>query len=148
MLIDVDTRKPLKFKTKASSPGGEEVTIQIYYDLLFKHCTLCGFLTHEKEYCPTNKDVTRYQEQIQRPGVFARVQLPHDHAVRQPYLNEQRPGNHQARPSYTDRNDHSFHRRNYDNHHKDCNDHVSRYDNARAGHTFKMIIIILCHNVT
>nr|VDC59090.1 unnamed protein product [Brassica rapa] len=41
LLIDVDTRKPLVFKKKVQSPDGEEVTITIKYDLLFKHSTVC-----------------------------------------------------------------------------------------------------------
>lgn len=52
MLLDIDTRRPLKFSRKAESPEGDEVTIRIKYDMLFKHCSTCGTLTHEKEYCP------------------------------------------------------------------------------------------------
>ncbi|KAG5415186.1 hypothetical protein IGI04_002753 [Brassica rapa subsp. trilocularis] len=65
MLLDLDSRRPLKFARKAESPEGDEVTIEIKYEMLFKHCSTCGMLTHEKEYCPS----------IQRQGVFARVQL-------------------------------------------------------------------------
>ncbi|WZZ87981.1 hypothetical protein YC2023_116560 [Brassica napus] len=32
---------------KLEAPEGD-VTIQIKYDMLFKHCTTCGYLTHEK----------------------------------------------------------------------------------------------------
>ena len=46
MLIDVDTRKPLTFTRKIASPEGDEVSIQIHYDKLFKHCTTCRMLTH------------------------------------------------------------------------------------------------------
>ncbi|KAF8080166.1 hypothetical protein N665_0970s0002 [Sinapis alba] len=53
MLINVDSKRPLKFERKAESPECEEVTIEIKYDMLFKHCTLCGLMTHEKGYCPT-----------------------------------------------------------------------------------------------
>ncbi|KAF3605199.1 hypothetical protein DY000_02047650 [Brassica cretica] len=63
--IDIDSRRPLKFARKAESPEGDEVTIEIKYEMLFKHCSTCGMLTHEKEYCPL----------LQRQGVFARVQL-------------------------------------------------------------------------
>ncbi|KAH0939027.1 hypothetical protein HID58_006488 [Brassica napus] len=64
MLLDIDSRRPLKFARKAESPEGDEVTIEIKYEMLFKHCSTCGMLTHEKEYCPS----------LQRQGVFARVQ--------------------------------------------------------------------------
>uniref|UniRef100_A0A0D3CF11 DUF4283 domain-containing protein n=1 Tax=Brassica oleracea var. oleracea TaxID=109376 RepID=A0A0D3CF11_BRAOL len=63
--IDIDSRRPLKFARKAESPEGDEVTIEIKYEMLFKHCSTCGMLTHEKEYCPL----------LQRQSVFARVQL-------------------------------------------------------------------------
>ncbi|KAG2282796.1 hypothetical protein Bca52824_054016 [Brassica carinata] len=65
MLLDIDSRRPLKFARKAESPEGDEVTIEIKYEMLFKHCSTCGILIHEKEYCPL----------LQRQGVFARVQL-------------------------------------------------------------------------
>ncbi|KAG5384874.1 hypothetical protein IGI04_036344 [Brassica rapa subsp. trilocularis] len=64
MLLDIDSRRPLKFARKAESPEGDEVTIEIKYEMLFKHCSTCGMLTHEKEHCPS----------LQRQGVFARVQ--------------------------------------------------------------------------
>lgn len=70
MLVDVDSRKPLKFKRKAESPDGDEVTIEFKYEMLFKHCTICGLMSHEKGYCPSLKP------HIERGGVFARVQIP------------------------------------------------------------------------
>ncbi|KAJ4876603.1 hypothetical protein Rs2_41621 [Raphanus sativus] len=73
MLIDVDTRKPLTFSRKIASKDGDEVTIKINYDKLFKHCRTCGMLTHEQAHC-LQKPVT--QEHSERQGVFARVQLP------------------------------------------------------------------------
>ncbi|KAL0786478.1 hypothetical protein Bca101_002724 [Brassica carinata] len=51
LLVDVDTRKPLIFTKKVQSPGGDEVSIQFTYDRLFKHCSYCGFLTHEAANC-------------------------------------------------------------------------------------------------
>lgn len=39
MLIDIDSRRPLKFSRKVESHEGEEVTIEIKYEMLFKHCT-------------------------------------------------------------------------------------------------------------
>ncbi|KAF2569593.1 hypothetical protein F2Q68_00025497 [Brassica cretica] len=65
MLLDIDSRRPLKFARKAESPEGDDVTIEIKYEMLFKHCSTCGMLTHEKEYCPS----------LNRQGVFVRVQL-------------------------------------------------------------------------
>lgn len=38
MLIDIDSRLPLKFSKKLEAPEGD-ITIQIKYDMLFKHCT-------------------------------------------------------------------------------------------------------------
>ncbi|KAF3497982.1 hypothetical protein DY000_02053306 [Brassica cretica] len=88
MLIDIDTRRPLKFTRKVTI-GDKEVTIQISYDLLFKHCSTCGMLTHEKEYCPLVKEEPRVQLPSERAGVFARVQVPHGHYDRQPLLRNQ-----------------------------------------------------------
>lgn len=76
LLIDVDTRKPLMFSKKVQSPGGEEVTIKIHYELLFKHCFYCGLLSHEESYCFEKLDEARVQSV--KAGVFARVQLPYD----------------------------------------------------------------------
>lgn len=73
MLIDIDSRRPLQFKRKAQYEA-EEVTIEIKYDMFFKHCTICGLMTHEKGYCPTVEANTSAQE-----SVFARVQLPHNY---------------------------------------------------------------------
>ena len=85
MLIEIDTRKPMKF-TRKVSVGEKEVTIQITYDLLFKHCSTCGMLTHEKEHCPTVKEEIRAQLPLERSDVFARVQLPQGRPDRQPLL--------------------------------------------------------------
>lgn len=84
MLIDIDSRRPLKFKRKVESPEGDEVTIEIKYEMLYKHCTLCGLMTHEKGYCPTA--VPNVPPPPERPGVFERVQLPQG----QPLLNDPR----------------------------------------------------------
>lgn len=51
MLIDIDSRKPLKFKRKAEAPEGGEVTMEIKYEKLYKHCSTCGLMTHEKGHC-------------------------------------------------------------------------------------------------
>ncbi|RID75360.1 hypothetical protein BRARA_B02408 [Brassica rapa] len=76
LLIDVDTRKPLVFTRKVKSPEGEEVTIKINYELLFKHCSFGGMLTHKESYCPKKMEFTSVQSSEAR--VFARVQLPAD----------------------------------------------------------------------
>ncbi|KAJ4906250.1 Uncharacterized protein Rs2_09908 [Raphanus sativus] len=76
LLLDIDTRKPLLFSHKVASPKGEEVTIKMHYEKLFKHCSTCGLLTHENAYCP------------QKAGVSARVQLPLDDESRQPLLKD------------------------------------------------------------
>ncbi|WZZ53179.1 hypothetical protein YC2023_053286 [Brassica napus] len=88
MLIDIDSRKPLQFTRKVTL-GDKEVTIQIAYDLLFRHCSTCGRLTHEKEYCPVVKEEPRAQIPSKRAGVFARVQVPHEHYDRQPLQRNQ-----------------------------------------------------------
>ncbi|KAH0893227.1 hypothetical protein HID58_055656 [Brassica napus] len=78
-------QKPLVFKKKVQSPVGEEVTITIKYDLLFKHCTVCGLLTHEESYC--SKKVEMMKAQTVKVGVFDRVQLPENNTVRQPIMD-------------------------------------------------------------
>lgn len=84
MIIDVDSRRPLKFKRKVESPEGDDVTIEVKYERLFKHCTICGLMFHEKGSCPTLEQTTR--PQTERAWVFTRVQLAHDQADRQPLL--------------------------------------------------------------
>ncbi|XP_013700322.1 uncharacterized protein LOC106404122 [Brassica napus] len=61
MLIDVDTRKPLTFIRKIASPEGDEVSIQIHYEKLFKNCKTCGMVTHELAYFPTKEPTLRSQ---------------------------------------------------------------------------------------
>ncbi|KAH0898761.1 LOW QUALITY PROTEIN: hypothetical protein HID58_048329 [Brassica napus] len=75
MLIDVDSRKPLKFSRKVESKDGDEVTIEIKYEKLFKHCSTCGMLTHEKDHCPSSDVRSRLQPQAERPGIFTRIKL-------------------------------------------------------------------------
>lgn len=67
----VDTRKPLVFTKKLQSPSGEEVTIKSHYELLFKHCSCCGLLSHEESYFSKKIEETRAQSA--KAGVFARV---------------------------------------------------------------------------
>ncbi|KAL0707267.1 hypothetical protein Bca4012_073693 [Brassica carinata] len=89
MCIDVDTRKPLIFSKKILSPGGDEVTIQIKYELRFKHCTFCGMLSHELSHCTKKEQGS--SNQMERAYVFSRVQLPIGASARQPLLREQKP---------------------------------------------------------
>nr|VDD51486.1 unnamed protein product [Brassica oleracea] len=89
MLIDVDTRKPLTFTRKIASPGGEEVSIKIHYDKLFKHCSSCGMLTHEVAYCPMKFPVGK--DRVERTGVVERVQIPTVTTSRQLLLRDQKP---------------------------------------------------------
>lgn len=58
------------------------MTIQIAYDMLFKHCSTCGLLSHEKEYCPSVKETSQSQAQEDRIGVFQRVQDLQDNVGR------------------------------------------------------------------
>ncbi|KAH0873206.1 hypothetical protein HID58_070568, partial [Brassica napus] len=76
LLINVDTRKPPVFKKKVQSPVGEEVTITIKYDLLFKHCTPCGLLTHEESYCSKKVEMMKAQT------------LSENNTIRQPIMDE------------------------------------------------------------
>ncbi|KAJ4894644.1 hypothetical protein Rs2_21438 [Raphanus sativus] len=80
MLIEVDSRRPLRFSRKVEYEG-DEVTIDIKYDLLFKHCTTCGMLSHEESYCPLLNVRTRIQLP-ERQDVFSRVQIPYDQTSR------------------------------------------------------------------
>ncbi|KAF3559331.1 hypothetical protein F2Q69_00014327 [Brassica cretica] len=89
LLLDVDTRKPLTFSRKIASPEGEEVTIQIHYEKLFKHCSSCGMVTHEMAYCP--QKVNDFKNHGVKTGVFARVQLPVSDGSRQFSLRDQKP---------------------------------------------------------
>ncbi|KAH0862614.1 LOW QUALITY PROTEIN: hypothetical protein HID58_079825 [Brassica napus] len=68
----------IQFSRKGESPEGDEVTLEIKYEMLFKHCSTCGMLTHEKEYCPSLDVKNRIQPQTERHGVFTRVQVPLD----------------------------------------------------------------------
>lgn len=58
------------------------MTIEIKYTMLFKHCTTCGMLSHEKSFCPTNDVKCRIQP-MARPDVFTQMQLPNDEVSRQ-----------------------------------------------------------------
>ena len=86
LLVDVDTRKPMIFTKKASSPEGDEVSLHFTYDKLFKHCKYCGFLSHEEALCP--KKQGDFRQQAKQASVFSRVQLPTDSLSHQPLLRD------------------------------------------------------------
>ncbi|KAG5397613.1 hypothetical protein IGI04_019427 [Brassica rapa subsp. trilocularis] len=52
--------------------------IEIKYDMLFKHFSICGMMSHEKGYCPSLDIRARIQPPLERSGVFSRVQLPQE----------------------------------------------------------------------
>ncbi|RIA04414.1 hypothetical protein BRARA_K01275 [Brassica rapa] len=143
MLIDVDTRRPLKFTRKAESPEGDEVTLEIKYEMLFKHCSTCGMLTHEKEYCPSLE--VRKQPTIERQDVFARVQVPSDQRNNQPKLQsryrvELSHGRYNSSRSSRYDSDRKLEESNYGNSHSDRiirrrDDHSrsNRYGGSRVG---------------
>ncbi|KAF3566150.1 hypothetical protein DY000_02016191 [Brassica cretica] len=153
MLIEVDTRRPLKFSRKAESPEGDEVTLEIKYEMLFKHCSTCGMLTHEKEYCPSLEVQNRIQPQTERQDVFTRVQLlldqrhnqsiSHQNNGMQPhYGNEISHGRYkQSRSSRYDSSDRKYDEEsNYRHSHSDRimrrrDDHSrgNRYGGSRVG---------------
>ncbi|KAL0680150.1 hypothetical protein Bca4012_008131 [Brassica carinata] len=87
MLIEVDSRQPLKFSRKVEYEG-DEVTIEIKYDKLFKHCSICGMMSHEKGYCPSLDIRTRIQPSLERSGVFSRVQLPQEQMLHSQSLQQ------------------------------------------------------------
>ncbi|KAG5406332.1 hypothetical protein IGI04_012451, partial [Brassica rapa subsp. trilocularis] len=101
MLIDIDSRKPLKFSRKVEYKG-DEVTLEIKYDKLFKHCSTCGMLTHEKDYCPTTDVRTRIQP-MERRDVFSRVQTPQEHNARQHLNRNVQAESHRSSQSSMDR---------------------------------------------
>ncbi|KAJ4917314.1 Uncharacterized protein Rs2_02864 [Raphanus sativus] len=82
MLIEVDTRKPLTFTRKVSWKG-KEVSVFIWYEKLFKHCSLCGMLTHEGTYCPL-------KVKPEKSDVFDHLQIPESESSRQPSLRDQK----------------------------------------------------------
>ncbi|KAH0898501.1 hypothetical protein HID58_048069 [Brassica napus] len=90
MLIDVDTRRPLKFSRQVESKDGDEVTIEIKYETLFKHCFTCGMLTYEKDHCPSLDMRARLQPQTERSDVFARMQPPQEQSQRHKLHNDHR----------------------------------------------------------
>ncbi|CAA7038015.1 unnamed protein product [Microthlaspi erraticum] len=74
LLLSIDSRKPLKFTRKIRCHNGDEATIQIKYDRLFKFCSHCGFMTHEVQSCPIKEEEINAQRQSTRQGIFSRLQ--------------------------------------------------------------------------
>ncbi|XP_048613314.1 uncharacterized protein LOC125587177 [Brassica napus] len=145
MLIEVDTRRPLKFTRKAESPEGDEVTLEIKYEMLVKHCSTYGMLTHEKEYCPSLEVKNRIQPQTERQDVFARVQVPSDQRHNQPkpqprYRMELSHGRYNPSRSSRYDSDRKLEESNYRSSHSDRiirrrDDHSrsNRYGGSRVG---------------
>lgn len=70
LCLTVDSRKPLKFTCKIRFHTGEQATVQLKYDRLFKFCSHCGSLSHEVQVCPMRTTA----ESQTRPGIFTRIQ--------------------------------------------------------------------------
>ncbi|WZZ36767.1 hypothetical protein YC2023_020168 [Brassica napus] len=100
MLIDIYSRLPLKFTKKVKAPEGEEVTIQIKYEMLFKHCSTCGSLTHEKGYCPLTVQALVGTNPNVRADVFARVQIPQEQLNHQPSQGGNKNSNDRSHMSH------------------------------------------------
>ncbi|KAF3554565.1 hypothetical protein F2Q69_00013600 [Brassica cretica] len=49
--VAMDSTKPLKFKRKLQTKKKEDITIKLFYEKLFKHCSTCGLMTHENQDC-------------------------------------------------------------------------------------------------
>ncbi|KAF3543946.1 hypothetical protein DY000_02005489 [Brassica cretica] len=133
MLIYIDTRRPLKFARKAESPEEDEVTIEIKYEMLFKHCSTCGMLTHEKKYCPSVNAQARILPPLNRPGVFARVQVPEERAQYQPVEKEPQTRTHITR-SHSEHKSQHFNGSRYGHSERRYNpEFVPSRDESRAG---------------
>ncbi|KAL0828145.1 hypothetical protein Bca101_051823 [Brassica carinata] len=100
MLIDIYSRLPLKFTKKVKAPEGEEVTIQIKYEMLFKHCSTCGSLTPEKGYCPLTVQALVGTNPNVRADVFVRVQIPQEQLNHQPSQGGNKNSNDRSHMSH------------------------------------------------
>ncbi|KAJ4914211.1 Zinc knuckle CX2CX4HX4C protein [Raphanus sativus] len=54
--ILIDGLKNLEMHLPLQLPTGEEISVNLEYEKLEKHCFLCFSLCHEQETCPRNKD--------------------------------------------------------------------------------------------
>lgn len=131
MLIDVDTRRPLKFSRKAESPEGDEVTLEIKYEMLFKHCSSCGMLTHEKEYCPATDVKSGIQQPVERPGVFTWMQHLLELSRNQAFSRDHRLSMQQPLHSSLQRTD-MVSRLGYTDGNYDMEEHYSRYHDSHS----------------
>ncbi|KAF3513964.1 hypothetical protein F2Q69_00010079 [Brassica cretica] len=142
LLIDVDSRRPLKFSRKVEYEG-DEVTIEIKYEMLFKHCTTCGMPSHEKGYCPS---IGIRQPTVERSDVFTRMQLlarqsvirdtqGNDRSYHQPSLKIREPHSRNY-AEYAPRHDLRHNLRDGNNSHP-----RSWIDNRRLGNHADRIII-------
>ena len=49
--VAMDSTNPLKFTRKLQTRKMEDITIKLFYEKLFKHCSTCGLMTHEAQDC-------------------------------------------------------------------------------------------------
>ncbi|KAG2293002.1 hypothetical protein Bca52824_039671 [Brassica carinata] len=72
--VTMDSSKPLKFTRKLQTKKKEDITIKLFYEKLFKHCSTCGLMTHENQDCLPKKPVLN--QLASRENVFDRVRPP------------------------------------------------------------------------
>ncbi|KAF3526518.1 hypothetical protein F2Q69_00047378 [Brassica cretica] len=135
MLIQVDTRRPLKFSRKAESPEGDEVTLEIKYEMLFKLCSTCGMLTHEKEYCPSLDVKNRIQPQTERHGVFTQVQVPLDQRHNQSISHQ----NNGTQPRYGNEISHGRFNQSRSSIYGSCDRKYDEESNYRRSHSDRIM---------
>ncbi|CAA7030772.1 unnamed protein product [Microthlaspi erraticum] len=98
ILLTIDSRKPLKFTRKIRCHNGDETTIQIKYERLFKFCSHCGLMSHEVSSCSIREDEINTQRQTPRTGIFSRLQVgpqqTNNHNDRHLERQDERHGDH------------------------------------------------------
>ncbi|CAF2056442.1 unnamed protein product [Brassica napus] len=141
-LFNFTTEEDLMFVLQKGPFHYNYFMFEIKYDMLFKHCTTCGLMSHEKSYCPTLDATTRAQPgerggnrlQAEQGGVFTRVQLPQEHNGHQPSLRY-REVNSGRQLSQQDVRKNEVALRGFDTRHR--NDHGGRYhdENVYQNHS-------------
>ena len=69
--VAMDSTNPLKFTRKLQTRKMEDITIKLFYEKLFKHCSACGLLIHENHDCLPKQHVLN--QMVPRDNVFDRV---------------------------------------------------------------------------
>ncbi|KAF3522866.1 hypothetical protein F2Q69_00047379 [Brassica cretica] len=133
--FSVDIRRPLKFSRKAESPERDEVTLEIKYEMLFKHCSTCGMLTHEKEYCPSLDVKNRIQPQTERHGVFTQVQVPLDQRHNQSISHQ----NNGTQPRYGNEISHGRFNQSRSSIYGSCDRKYDEESNYRRSHSDRIM---------